>query len=119
VKKAVVLVVEDEALIRLDTVQMIEDAGYDVLEASNADEAIRILDARSDIHIVFTDVNMPGSMDGLKLAKAIRDRWPPVRLIVTSGKMVVKEADLPEGGRFIPKPYNMRSITNVLQEILR
>jgi CheY-like chemotaxis protein len=118
VKKSVILVVEDEALIRLDAVQMIDDAGYDVLEASNADEAIRILNDRSDIRVVFTDVNLPGSMDGLKLVRAIRDRWPPVRLIVTSGQMVIKDSDLPEGGRFIPKPYSTHSITSVLQEML-
>lgn len=111
---AIVLVVEDEALIRLDAVQMIEDAGYEVVEAANADAAIRILEARQDITIVFTDVNMPGSMDGLKLVRAIRDRWPPVHLIVTSGKEIVRPSDLPHGGRFIPKPYTARMVANVL-----
>lgn len=77
-KKAIVLVVEDEALIRLDAVHMIEDAGYEVVEAANADEAIRILEQHREIHVVFTDVNMPGSMDGLKLAHAIRNRWPHI-----------------------------------------
>ncbi|HEY5336610.1 MAG TPA: response regulator [Rhizomicrobium sp.] len=114
---AIVLVVEDEALIRLDAVQMIEDAGYEVVEAANADAAIRILESRPDIHIVFTDVNMPGSMDGLKLARAIRDRWPPVHLIVTSGKHMVHPSDLPTGGRFIPKPYNARMVTSVLHDL--
>jgi CheY-like chemotaxis protein len=118
VKKSVILVVEDEALIRLDAVQMIEDAGYEVLEASNADEAIRILNERSDIRVVFTDVNMPGSMDGLKLARAVRDRWPPIKLIVTSGQAILKESDLPEGGRFIPKPYNNHLVTSTLHGML-
>jgi DNA-binding LytR/AlgR family response regulator len=61
---------------------------------------------------------MPGSMDGLKLARAIRDRWPPVRLIVTSGQIVIKDSDLPEGGRFIHKPYSTQSVTSVLREML-
>jgi CheY-like chemotaxis protein len=71
VLKAVVLVVEDELLLRLNAAQMMEDAGYEVIEASNADEAIQILESRTDIRIVFTDINMPGSMDGIKLANAV------------------------------------------------
>jgi CheY-like chemotaxis protein len=92
--KALVLVVEDELLIRMQAVSMIEEAGYDVVEASNADEAIAILEARTDIRIVFTDIEMPGSMDGLKLARYVRDRWPPIQLVVTSGRHHVDDADL-------------------------
>jgi two-component system, response regulator PdtaR len=73
-----VLIVEDEPLVRLGAVQTIEDAGFEVIEAANADEAIEILEKRSDIRVVFTDVHMPGSMDGLKLAHAVRNRWPPI-----------------------------------------
>src|ERR1019366_2069715 len=79
----VVLIVEDESLTRLDAVEMAEAAGFAVVEASNADDAIRILESRNDIRIVFTDIDMPGSMDGLKLPRAIRNRWPPIQLIVT------------------------------------
>ena len=86
--KTVVLVVEDEPIIRLSTVAMIEDAGYDVMEASDADEAIGLLETRPDIHVVFSDIEMPGgSMDGLKLIHAIRKRWPPVILILASGRV--------------------------------
>ena len=74
--RPVVLIVEDELLIRMHAVDMIESAGFDVVEAENADEAIAILERRADITVVFTDVNMPGSMDGLKLAAAVRGRWP-------------------------------------------
>ena len=81
----VVLVVEDEALLRMHATDMIEAAGYTVVEAANADEAVLILSQRMDIRIVFTDIDMPGSMDGLKLAAMVRDRWPPIELIVTSG----------------------------------
>jgi CheY-like chemotaxis protein len=79
-KAPVVLIVEDEMVIRLGAVKMAEDAGFEVLEAANADEAIEILESRNDIRLVFTDIHMPGSMDGLKLAHAVRDRWPPIKI---------------------------------------
>ena len=82
-KRVIILVVEDDFLLRMDAVQMIEEAGFDVLEAANADEAIAILETRSDINVIFTDINMPGSMDGLKLAHAVRGRWPPIKIIAT------------------------------------
>src|SRR4051794_9847689 len=97
-KKPVVLIVEDETLIRVTAADMVEEAGFDAIMASNADEAIRILESRNDIRAVFTDVQMPGSMDGLRLARVVRNRWPPVALIVTSGRTTVLE-DLPTGGR--------------------
>jgi two-component system, response regulator PdtaR len=100
-----VLVVEDEFLIRMQTVALIEQAGYTVLEACNADEAIAVLEMREDIRVVVTDIEMPGSMDGVKLARAIRDRWPPVELIVTSGRHRVAANELPPRAKFMPKPY--------------
>jgi CheY-like chemotaxis protein len=112
----VVLIVEDEHLLRLSAVKDIEDAGFEVIEAANADEAIRILESRRDIRVVFTDVQMPGSMDGLKLAHAVRNRWPPIRIIVTSGHERVAEHDLPEGGRFFAKPYDPLEICETLRE---
>ena len=81
-RRPVVLAVEDEPLILMLAVDMIRDAGFEPLWASNADEAIRILESRDDIRIVFTDINMPGSMDGIKLAQAVRGRWPPIKIIV-------------------------------------
>jgi CheY-like chemotaxis protein len=98
-----VLVVEDDFLSRLHAVNLVEDAGYIAVEATNADEAITILEARKDIRIVFTDIDMPGSMDGLKLAHAIRKRWPPIELIITSGHFEPNEKEIPERGRFFPK----------------
>ena len=83
------------------------DRGFEVVEAGNADEAIAILAARDDIHLIFTDVHMPGSMDGLKLAHFVRNRWPPVKIIATSGQARITEGDLlPEGGRFLHKPLH-------------
>ena len=110
-----VLVVEDELLSRIHAVNLIEDAGYDVIEASNADQAIKILEERKDIRIVFTDINMPGSMDGLKLSRAIRKRWPPIELILTSGHFMVSNGDLPERGRFLPKPYADEQLIGALR----
>jgi two-component system, response regulator PdtaR len=109
-----VLVVEDDFLSRLHAVNLVEDAGYIAIEASNADEAITILEARKDIRIVFTDINMPGSMDGLKLAHAIRKRWPPIELILTSGHFDLSDADIPERGRFFSKPYRDKDIISAL-----
>ena len=115
-KAPVILIVEDEPLVRLGAVRTIVDAGFEVIEAANADEAIRILESRRDIRVVFTDIHMPGSMDGLKLAHAVRNRWPPIRIIVTSGDEFLTEQDLPEGGRFFSKPYSAAQITGALQE---
>jgi CheY-like chemotaxis protein len=110
-----VLVVEDDFLNRLHAVNLVEDAGYLAVEASNADEAITILEARKDIRIVFTDIDMPGSMDGLKLAHAIRERWPPIELILTSGHFDLSDDEIPERGRFFPKPYRDQEIISALQ----
>ena len=116
-RKPVVLVVEDEWLLRMDAAEMITAAGFEVVEAIDADQAIEILESRCDIAMVFTDVQMPGSMDGLKLARAVRGRWPPIKIIATSGLVDVGEKDLPEGGRFLPKPYRPNELTNVLREL--
>ena len=111
----VVLVVEDHPLIRMGAIQLIEEGGYTAVEAANADEAIAILAARSDIQLVFTDIEMPGSIDGLKLAHYIRHRWPPVLLIVVSGKLIVGETQLPKGARFFSKPYNDNAIVETIR----
>ena len=116
-KRPVVLVVEDEFLIRINTVHMVLAAGFDVLEAENADEAIVILERRSDISVVFTDIHMPGSMDGLKLAGAVRGRWPPIKIVATSGLLKIVKDDLPWGTRFLPKPYSPSQIAETLREL--
>ena len=113
-----VLVVEDEFLIRSVIADHLNDQGFAVFEAGNADEAIRILEARSDIHLVFTDIDMPGSMDGLKLAAYVRDRWPPIKLIVTSGHISPEESTLPKGGRFFRKPYEPQHIASAIAELI-
>jgi CheY-like chemotaxis protein len=117
VTRPVVLIVEDDFLIRINAAELIADAGFRVVEAANADEAIVILESRLDITVVFTDIQMPGSMDGLKLAAAIRGRWPPIKIIATSGLVDVRQDDLPEGGRFLPKPYSSEQIVRKLREL--
>jgi CheY-like chemotaxis protein len=115
-KAAVILIVEDESLVRLFAVETVTNAGFEAIEAANADEAIWILERRNDIRAVFTDIQIPGSMDGLKLAHAVRNRWPPIKIIVTSGLLQITEQDLPEGGRFFAKPYDPIQIRDTLRE---
>lgn len=113
-----VLLVEDEPLIRLGLASVIEEAGYEVLEAANASEAIEVLEANRDVRLVLTDVDMPGGMDGIRLAHYVRDRWPPIRLIVISGKIGVGAEELPNGTRFISKPYQEPQLLGVVQELI-
>lgn len=113
-----VLVVEDEPLVRIDIADYLSDHGFDVIEAANADEAIALLETVPRIRLLFTDVDMPGSMDGLKLAAAVAKRWPPVRIIVTSGHRIVDIADIPDGSVFFSKPYRQDAITASIVELL-
>jgi CheY-like chemotaxis protein len=113
----VVLVVEDEILIRFGIVGELEDEGFTVFEAASADAAIVLLQLQPSINLLLTDIDMPGSMDGLKLAAAVRRRWPPVKIIVTSGQIDLSDADLPEGGRFFPKPYVGSMIAAAFREM--
>jgi CheY-like chemotaxis protein len=118
-QRPIVLIVEDEFLVRMDTRAALETAGFDVIEAGDADEAIAILSARNDIRLIFTDVQMPGSMNGLKLAHFVRNRWPPVKVVATSGHARISDSDLPEGARFVPKPYSAAEITATLRELIQ
>lgn len=118
VREQTVLVVEDEALIRFSIADELRDAGYAVLEARNADEAIRILEADRTVDLVFTDIDMPGSMDGLRLSALIRDRWPPIRIIMTSGKTPPSGLALPGGSRFIAKPYSSDGLIQTMRHML-
>jgi CheY-like chemotaxis protein len=113
-----VLVVEDEALIRMDVVDQLEGEGYLVFEAANANQAIAVLAAQPNLQILFTDIDMPGGMDGLKLAAAVRDRWPPVKIIVTSGHRKVEVTDLPDGSVFFSKPYRHDAMVESIRGLL-
>jgi CheY-like chemotaxis protein len=117
-RRPVVLVVEDEHLLRQNAVEMVEEAGFAGVAAADADEAIRILQTRSDIRVVFTDIHMPGSMDGLELARVVRRRWSSVALIVTSGRIAVPQTALPIGGSFLHKPYVGDQIAELLRKLV-
>jgi CheY-like chemotaxis protein len=113
-----ILVVEDEPLIRLGLVSTIEDAGYDVIEAASADDAIRQLEKTDDVRLILTDVDMPGSMDGIRLASYVRRRWPPIQLVVISGKVGVTSGQLPAGARFVSKPYQESVLLNLVETMM-
>ena len=110
-----ILIVEDEALVSLDISEALRAREYDVITVTNADDAIVVLESRNDVHTIFTDINMPGSMDGLKLAAAVRDRWPPVNIIVTSGNRIPDPDQLPEKSLFIPKPYHSAEVLEAVR----
>jgi two-component system, response regulator PdtaR len=117
-QRATVLIVEDDFIIALGAAELLKDAGYDTVETSNADDAVRILESGRDIEAIFTDIRMPGSMDGLALAWCVRDRWPPVKIIVTSGHHTLRKGDIPDGGVFIPKPYSEREVASALSALV-
>ena len=115
--KAIVLVVEDEPILRMMAVDTVEEAGFEVIETASAEDAVRILESRTDIGIVFTDIDMPNGMDGMKLAAAIRDRWPPIEIIITSGKSAPRPENMPARGVFFAKPYRRDEITTALRRM--
>lgn len=114
-----VLVVDDEWLIRTDLAQNLERAGYCVREASNAAEAIAMLERDSSIRVVFTDIQMPGMMDGIALSHHIRQRWPPTILVVSSGNRAPLSSELPDNTEFLAKPVGRSSLDKLLQNIER
>jgi CheY-like chemotaxis protein len=114
--RPVVLIVEDEPLTLIDAVELATEAGFEALSAKNADDAIAILEQRPHVRVIFTDVNMPGSIDGLKLAHVVRNRWPPIEIIVTSA-LSVEDSKLPERGIFLAKPYTPTQVASALHNL--
>src|SRR2546430_16662907 len=113
-----VLVVEDEMVLRMRAVDIVEDAGFTAVQAVNADEALSILESRSDISLLFSDIQMPGSMDGLKLAHAVHDRWPSIKIILVSGQVKGYDIDKPADSRFFGKPLVVKQMIAELQEMI-
>lgn len=113
-----ILIVEDEPLIRMSAVDLVEDAGYRALEASNAEEALQQLNATSDIGIVFTDIDMPGTMDGVDLANIVSMTWPTIGIVVVSGYRRATMKQMPKGGLFFSKPYDFCAISDALRNLL-
>ena len=114
----VVLVVEDEMLLRMRAVDMVEDAGFASVEAVDADEAVAILESRSDIALLFTDIQMPGSMDGLGLAHAVHQRWPPIKIILVSGQVKPANLEIPANSRFFGKPLEAKVMIALMQSMI-
>jgi two-component sensor histidine kinase len=113
-----VLIVEDEMVLRMRAVDIVEDAGFQPVEAVNADQALSILESRSDISLLFTDIQMPGTMDGLKLAHAVHDRWPAIKIILVSGQVNPSETDKPADSRFFGKPLSVARMITELQAMV-
>jgi CheY-like chemotaxis protein len=115
---ATVLVAENEALIRLELADQLRGMGMIVIMVSDADEAIAMLDTHPEIEVLVTDISMPGSMDGIRLAHHVRDRWPPVKIIVTSGSTGTELSQLPDGSIFLAKPYAPESIEDAMAHVM-
>ena len=114
----IVVVAEDEVLVRMMTVARLSDAGFEIIEATDAAEAIEILNSREGgIHVLFSDINMPGAMNGLELAHHVRTRWPSIALVLTSGLASPTMSDMPLNCRFIPKPYKLHHVIHHLRQI--
>ncbi|MBB5724728.1 CheY-like chemotaxis protein [Sphingomonas endophytica] len=113
-----VLIVEDELFVRMIGADALEEAGYSVIEAASADEALAVLEEADNVEVLFTDIRMPGSMDGLKLAEVVHERWPGIRILLTSGDTRPSRADIPDDGRFLAKPYRFESLSRELTTLL-
>jgi CheY-like chemotaxis protein len=117
-RKPVVLIVEDEPMIRMMAVDVFEDEGFEVLEAPTAPAALALMEKRADVAALFTDIDMPGGMNGLELAAVVHRRWPQVALVVTSGVFRPAAGELPGGGVFLPKPYKISAPARVMRDLL-
>lgn len=116
--RGVILVVDDEEILRLIATDFLEDEGYEVVEAANAQAALDILASRSDVRLLFTDIQMPGKLDGMALAREVHRRWPAILLVVTSGRMRPRDEDIPDHGRFLAKPYSGSSLLGEVNAML-
>lgn len=108
-----VLIVEDEALVRMHGADILQDAGFSVIEATNADEALDLLQHHSEVCLLFSDIDMPGSMDGLALAQIVHAKWPQIRLLLTSGRHTIPDTDIPDDGQFVSKPWDGMLIAKI------
>ena len=113
-----VLVVDDEAILRLHAADTLEENGFRVVEAEDAKAALRLLADLPDVRVLLTDINMPGALDGLDLAREVHERWPAVRLMVTSSKLSLSGGDIPDAGRFVAKPYSPDTLVHEIHGLL-
>lgn len=115
---ATILVVEDETLVRMHSADILEDAGFEVLEARNADEALELLAGHESVELLFSDIDMPGTMNGLELADLVHKRWPTIRLLLTSGHHRLDEAEIPDDGKFVSKPWSSAHLIHKFRAVL-
>jgi len=113
-----ILIVEDEMIVRLIGSDTLTDAGYEVMEAATADEALRILDEHGDVEVLFTDIRMPGSMDGLELARVVHARWPAMKILITSGDTFPTRSAIADDGHFLAKPYSTEVLRREVDKLL-
>jgi CheY-like chemotaxis protein len=116
--KPVILVVEDEPLLRFHAADVLEDEGFAVAEAADADAALEVLEQRSDVQLLFTDVQMPGRLDGMALVRHVHERWPHILLVITSGRARPGISEIPDAGRFLAKPYRPLELVAQMNELL-
>jgi CheY-like chemotaxis protein len=115
----VVLLVEDELLVRMAAADDLQDAGFHVLEAANADVALAVLETCSDnVQVLLTDIDMPGSMNGLDLAESVQQRWPHILLLISSAYHKPHPEQIPDEGRFVPKPYSSEDVVQHIRELV-
>ncbi len=117
--KPTILVVEDDELLRLYAAGLLEEQGFGVVEAENADAALKLLETRDDVRLLFTDIQMPGSCDGMDLARQVHARWPSILLVITSGQIKPAEAEIPDDGRFVGKPYRANELLGEVNDLMR
>jgi two-component system, response regulator PdtaR len=118
-RKPLVLVVEDEELLRVHAADLLEDHGFKVIEAENAANALKVLESRDDVRLLFTDIKMPGALDGMDLARQVHARWPHVLLVITSGHKQLSRAEIPDDGRFVAKPYRANELLGQMDDLMR
>jgi CheY-like chemotaxis protein len=114
-----ILVAEDDGFLRLMASELLESHGYAVVEADSAEEAIKVMESRKDVRLLFTDIQMPPGCDGLELAREVHARWPKVRLVITSGQVQPTRAEIADHGRFIRKPYRAKDLLGQVDELIK
>ena len=117
--RPVALVVEDEALVRMYACELLEEQGFNVLQAATAERALEVMEAGPQVRLLFTDIQMPGAFDGMDLARQVHARWPKVRLVITSGQRRPSRAEIPDDGRFLAKPYAAEELIHQVNELMR
>jgi CheY-like chemotaxis protein len=114
-----ILVAEDDVLLRLHAAGLLEENGYTVVEANSAEQALKVMETRKDVRMLFTDIQMPPGIDGLELARQVHGRWPKVLLVITSGQKQPTKAEIADDGQFISKPYDAQELLGKIDGVLR